>query len=236
MLAAIEIDNLSKGYGAQFTLHIPNLIIVEGASVGFIGSNGAGKTTLLKLITDILLPATGEVLIRGKNVKASQDWKFFTSVYIDESYLMDYLTPREYIYFIAKLKGMRDEEIQSRTIEFSDVMSLDLLNEGKLIRDFSKGNIQKIGIASSLILSPQILILDEPFSNLDPSSRQSTIDALVRYGKQGNTILISGHDIDAIQRICSQVITLDKGQMVSEVTDEASAQGRLTNPFPFHHE
>src|SRR5258708_18885647 len=160
MSTMLEFNDIRISYSTYISLHIPKLNISKGSMVGFVGNNGAGKTTIFKLLTDLILPDSGQVSIMGQNVNDSESWKFITSCYLDESFLMDYLTPAEYFNFIFKLKGIHQNEMDEQLKPFESLLPHQTFLHEQLIRNYSKGNIQKIGIVSCLILKPEILILD----------------------------------------------------------------------------
>lgn len=168
----ITATNLIKSYNRKVVLNISDLTVNDGDIFGLVGNNGAGKTTLLRLMLDLIKADKGSIAIGGHIVSKSEEWKDYTSSYLDEGFLIDFLTPEEYFYFIAEEYGFTKELIDAKLSEFSDFFNGEILGQRrKYIRDFSKGNKQKIGIASALITDPKVLILDEPFSSLDPTSQ-----------------------------------------------------------------
>src|SRR5699024_7639388 len=167
----IKIENLSKTYGNKEVLQIEELIIKNGESLGLVGNNGAGKTTLFSLLLDLIQPSSGRVISKDIIVSESEKWKPYTSSFIDESFLIGYLTPEEYFYFIGELRNRRKEDVDVFLEQFSEFFNDEILNQRKYIRDLSKGNQKKVGIIGALIGDPEIIILDEPFANLDPSTQ-----------------------------------------------------------------
>ena len=172
----IEINQLQKNFGEKKAVDIEKYSIYQGDMLGLVGNNGAGKTTLFRLILDLLQADLGNVTINDIDVSKNEDWKQFTGAFIDDGFLIDYLTPEEYFYFIGKMYGLKKEEVDERLLPFERFMSNEVLGQKKFIRNFSAGNKQKIGIISAMLHHPQLLILDEPFNFLDPSS-QSTSNA-----------------------------------------------------------
>lgn len=175
----ITIDKLKKNFGEKVAVDIEHYEINQGDMLGLVGNNGAGKTTLFRLMLDLLKADDGKVIINDIDVSRSEDWKSITGAFIDDGFLIDYLTPEEYFYFIGKMYGLKKEEVDERLIPFERFMSGEVIGHKKLIRNYSAGNKQKIGIISAMLHYPQLLILDEPFNFLDPSS-QSIIKHLLK--------------------------------------------------------
>ena len=175
----IIIDKLKKNFGEKIAVDIEHYEINQGDMLGLVGNNGAGKTTLFRIMLDLLKADDGKVIINDIDVSQSEDWKSITGAFIDNGFLIDYLTPEEYFYFIGKMYGLKKEEVDERLIPFERFMSGEVIGHKKLIRNYSAGNKQKIGIISAMLHYPQLLILDEPFNFLDPSS-QSIINICSR--------------------------------------------------------
>lgn len=214
----IEINSLSKVYNGVRVLNIPQLTINKGESIGLVGNNGAGKTTLFSLILDLIQPTTGEIINHGVKVNESEDWKKFTSSFIDESFLIGYLTPNEYFYFIGELRGENKESVDALLIQYKDFFNDEILGKKKYLRDLSKGNQKKVGIVSALIGNPEVIILDEPFANLDPSTQirlKSVIRELAQ--KHDKTILVSSHDLNHTVEVSDRIIALNKGEVVKDI-------------------
>ncbi len=217
MESIISIQNLSKVYGQQKVLDIPELNFYKGQSLGLVGNNGAGKTTLFRAILDLIAPATGTVHIKGIPVSNSESWKTFTGSFIDESFLIDYLTPQEYFDFLGKLHGLNKEDVKEALLPFEPLFQGEILNNKKYIRDLSKGNQKKVGIAGALLCKPEILILDEPFANLDPSSQFLLRQMLSDLDKNTDiTMILSSHDLLHITEFCERFLVLHKGLIVKD--------------------
>lgn len=167
----ISIQNISKVYGANKVLNIQELSIPKGETFGLVGNNGAGKTTLFSVLLDLIAPSSGFISIDNIKVNESEAWKTKLSAFIDESFLIGYLTPEEYFYFLGELRGQNRASVDEFLKQFSDLFNGEILNAGKYIRDLSKGNMKKVGIVGALIGNPEIIVLDEPFANLDPSTQ-----------------------------------------------------------------
>lgn len=199
---------------------IPELHISENTIVGIVGNNGAGKTTLFRLILDLLKPNEGNVEIQGIDPQVSEEWKLITGAYIDAGFLIDFLVAEEYFDFIAKAAGIAQEEAQERIHRFDQFMENEILNQKKLIRDFSAGNKQKVGIVGVFINNPKLIILDEPFNFLDPSSQNALKRFLVEYKKATQaTILISSHNLQHTVEISDRVLVLEKGCIKHDIEE-----------------
>lgn len=224
----IEINSLSKVYNGVSVLNIPQLTINKGESIGLVGNNGAGKTTLFSLILDLIQPTTGEIINHGVKVNQSEDWKKFTSSFIDESFLIGYLTPNEYFYFIGELRGENKESVDALLAEYTDFFNDEILGKKKYLRDLSKGNQKKVGIISTLIGNPDLIILDEPFANLDPST-QIRLKSIIRdlAQKHDKTILVSSHDLNHTVEVSDRIIALNKGEVVKDIKTSSETMQEL---------
>ena len=193
----ITIDKLKKNFGEKVAVDIEHYEINQGDMLGLVGNNGAGKTTLFRLMLDLLKADDGKVIINDIDVSRSEDWKSITGAFIDDGFLIDYLTPEEYFYFIGKMYGLKKEEVDERLIPFERFMSGEVIGHKKLIRNYSAGNKQKIGIISAMLHYPQLLILDEPFNFLDPSSQSIIKHLLKKYNEEHQaTVIISSHNLN----------------------------------------
>ena len=214
----LTIKNLQKHYNGVRVIDIPELSIPKGECFGLVGNNGAGKTTLFRLILDLIDANEGEVLINKKKVTRNDSWKIITGSFLDENHLIDFLTPEEYFGFIGKLHHKSKENIADFMELMKDFFNGDILETNKLLRDFSKGNQKKIGIAAALIGDPQLLILDEPFTGLDPSSQIRLKRFLVELQSRLNTtILISSHYLNHVTEVCQRIVVLEKGVIVKDL-------------------
>src|SRR5690606_25590319 len=166
----IHTSNLTKKYNDTVVLNIESLDIPKGQSFGLVGNNGAGKTTFFSLLLDLIQPTTGHIKSNNIPVHESEEWKPFTSSFIDESFLIGYLTAEEYFYFIGELRGQNKADVDKLVSQFEDFFHGEILNQKKYLRDLSKGNQKKAGIIGALIGNPEVIILDEPFANLDPTT------------------------------------------------------------------
>jgi ABC-2 type transport system ATP-binding protein len=220
----ISVQNLTKSYNDVQVLNIENLDIAKGQSFGLVGNNGAGKTTFFSLLLDLIQPTSGYIKNNEVLVHESEDWKPFTSAFIDESFLIGYLTAEEYFYFIGELRGVNKADVDTLLSQFEDFFHDEILGKKKYLRDLSKGNQKKAGIVASLIGSPEVIILDEPFANLDPTT-QIRLKQIIKdlASNNGVTILVSSHDLMHVTEVCERIVVLEKGQVVKDIqTSEAT--------------
>lgn len=229
----IQITNLQKKFGEKIAVNIDNYTIGKGEMLGLVGNNGAGKTTLFRLILDLLQADQGEVTINDINVARSEDWKSITGAYIDDGFLIDYLTPEEYFYFIGKMYGLKKEEVDERLKPFERFMNNEVLGQKKFTRNYSMGNKQKIGIISAMLHYPQLLILDEPFNFLDPSSQAVIKHLLKKYSDEHQaTVIISSHNLNHTVDICPRIALLEHGVIIRDIHNENnSAEKELEDYF-----
>lgn len=214
----ITINNLTKTYGKATVLNIEHLEIPNGETFGLVGNNGAGKTTLFSLMLDLIQATTGFVSIDGIKVHESEAWKNKVSAFVDDSFLIGYLTPEEYFYFIGELRGQNKASVDEFLKQFHDLFNGEILNSGKYVRDLSKGNQKKVGIVGAIIGNPEIIILDEPFANLDPSTQIKLKNLIKELSKQeGVTFLISSHDLSHTTEVCNRIVVVNKGQLVKDI-------------------
>ena len=228
----IVSKNLTKTYGTNTVLNIPSLTINKGQSIGLVGNNGAGKTTFFSLLLDLIQPTTGSVENQGVLVNKSEEWKSFTSSFIDESYLIGYLTPEEYFYFIGELRGQNKSDIDLFLEPFKDFFNDEILSKKKYLRDLSKGNQKKVGIIATLIGQPEVIVLDEPFANLDPTT-QIRLKAIIKDLAQQKevTVLISSHDLMHVTEVCERIVVLDKGTIIKDLETNATTLKELEAHF-----
>jgi len=214
----IQIQNLIKAYNKEIVLNVPELTIEKGEIFGLVGNNGAGKTTLFNIILDLIVASRGHVISNGINVRESEDWKDFTGAFIDESFLIGYLTSEEYFAFIAGLRKMNKTQTADFLAGYTDFFNGEILDKKKFLRDFSKGNQKKAGIVAALMGKPEIVVLDEPFANLDPSSQYKLRKLIKDFAAEnGTTFLISDHTLENIADVSTRLIILEKGQIVRDV-------------------
>ena len=214
----IKIRNITKTYSKETVLKIDYLDINSGQTFGLVGNNGAGKTTLFSALLDLIKPTTGEVLNNGINVRTSEDWKSFTSAFLDESFLVSYLMPEEYFYFVGELRNFSKKQVDEFLKQFEDLFNGEILGGKKFIRDLSKGNQKKVGIVAALIGDPEVIILDEPFANLDPTT-QIRLKKIIKTLSQkvGVTVLVSSHDLQDVTEVSDRIVLLEKGLVIKDI-------------------
>ncbi len=214
----IQTSKIIKKYNEVTVLNIENLDIPKGQSFGLVGNNGAGKTTFFNLLLDLIKPSTGTITTNDIQVDKSEDWKQFTGSFIDESFLIGYLTPEEYFYFIGDLRGQNKADVDSFISQFEEIFNDEILGKKKYLRDLSKGNQKKAGIVAALIGNPEVIILDEPFANLDPSTQIRLKQLLKSHANNKEvTILISSHDLGHVTEVCERIVVLEKGDVIKDI-------------------
>lgn len=228
----ITIDTISKKYGQAEVLNVKSIDIPTGQSFGLVGNNGAGKTTLFNILLDLIKPSTGSVTSHNIEVSQHEDWKKFTGSFIDESFLIGYLTPEEYFEFIGDLRGMNKADIASFLNQFGEFFNGEIIGKKKYLRDLSKGNQKKTGIIAAMMGNPKVIILDEPFANLDPTTqiRLKTIIKKLTENKE-ITVLISSHDLTHITEVCERIVVLDKGVLVKDLKTSTATLKELESYF-----
>ena len=221
---SVKLDNIKKTFGDKVVLDIPEFTINQGDIMGLVGNNGAGKTTLFRIILDLLQPDKGgKASINEFVTNECEDWKDITGAYIDPGFLIDFLTPEEYFDFIAKVNNIGKDEVAEHLQKFEHFMGGEVIGQNKLIRNLSAGNQQKVGIIAAMLHKPGLLILDEPFNFLDPSSQLAMKRILEEYNREtGATILVSSHNLSHTLDICSRVTLLEHGHILKDLD-------RLTN-------
>lgn len=229
----ITIDNLKKQFGETIACDIPAFTINDGDILGLVGNNGAGKTTLFRMILDLLKPDQGTVSINNINPALSEEWKKYVSAYIDEGFLIDYLTPEEYFDFLVKISGLTPDIMSQRLQKYEHFAGGEVFGQKKLIRNLSAGNKQKVGIISALIRETEIVILDEPFNFLDPTSQNILKKTLKQYVEDTKaTIIISSHNLQHTMDISTRIALLEKGQIIRDLSDvNSEAQHELEDYF-----
>lgn len=228
----IRIQNLTKIYGDRQVLNIPELNLSESQTIGLVGNNGAGKTTLFSLILDLIEASSGSVEIDDEKVNVSENWKNKVSAFIDESFLIGYLTPEEYFYFLGELRGWNKASVDSFLTEFVEFFNGEVLNAKKYIRDLSKGNMKKVGIVGALIGKPQYIVLDEPFANLDPSTQIKLKNLVKQWSNNSDsTFIISSHDLAHTTEISDRIVVLNKGELVRDIQTSPETLQELEHFF-----
>jgi len=228
----IVINNIGKAYNGKAVVDIQQLVIKDAEIIGLVGNNGAGKTSLFRLLLDLVRADRGYITFNEKNVATTEEWKAYTSAYLDEGFLIPHLTPEEYFYFCGKLHNLSTIEVDERLKIFDSFFEGAILNNKKYIRDLSKGNQFKVGIAACLLQQPQLLVLDEPFANLDPTSQIRLIQMLKKLHEEKRmTILISSHDLNHITDVCTRILLMEKGKIIKDIKTESNTLIELEEYF-----
>lgn len=228
----IQAKNLSKAYNGTTVLKIDHLEIQKGESFGLVGNNGAGKTTFFSLLLDLIQPTTGEIINSGFRVDQSEKWKTVTASFLDDSFLIGYLTPEEYFYFIGDLRGQNKADVDALLKKYEEFFNGEILNSKKYIRDFSKGNQKKVGIIATLIGNPEVIILDEPFANLDPTTQFRLKKIIKELADNPEiTVLVSSHDLLHTVEVSNRIVALQKGEIVKDIQTSAETLEELERFF-----
>ncbi len=228
----ITIHNLSKSYNGVTVLNLEGIEIPRGQAFGLVGNNGAGKTTLFSCLLDLIQPTTGYIKNKELKVNESEDWKNHTASFIDETFLIGYLTPEEYFYFIGDLRGQNKADVDSLLAGFEDFFNDEIIGKRKYLRDLSKGNQKKVGIVATLIGNPEVIILDEPFANLDPTTQIRLKEIIKKMAMDRDvTVLVSSHDLQHVTEVCERIVVLEKGEQVKDIMTSPATLKELENYF-----
>ena len=218
-MAVVEINNLTKDYEIGFlrkrkvrALDGLSLTVEGGQIFGFLGANGAGKTTTLKLLMRLIFPTAGSARILGHDI---QNVRIHQRIgYLPENpYFYDYLTAREFLDYCAQLFGLGAAERKKRSADLLARVRLDEKRWDTQLRKFSKGMLQRVGLAQSIINDPEIVFLDEPMSGLDPIGRREVRDLIATLRQEGKTVFMCSHILSDIEILCDQVAILRSGKL-----------------------
>jgi ABC-2 type transport system ATP-binding protein len=228
----IQVNQLRKTYNGTTVLNIESLTINQGESFGLVGNNGAGKTTFFSLLLDLIEPSAGHITTNNIKVNESEAWKPFTAAFLDETFLIGYLTPEEYFYFIGELRGQNKADVDALLKQHEDFFNGEILKNKKYLRDLSKGNQKKVGIIATLIGNPKVIILDEPFANLDPTT-QFRLKKIIKdlADNKEVTILVSSHDLMHTIEVSNRIVALHKGQVVKDIQTSSETLKELEEFF-----
>jgi len=228
----ITVNNLLKSYKGTLAVSIDHLEFFAGEVIGLVGNNGAGKTTFFRLLLDLIRADGGEICSKGNRVTETEDWKSYTAAYIDEGFLIEYLTPEEYFYFVGKLNQLSKADVDDFLQQYQSFFDDAILKKGKYIRDFSKGNQFKIGIIAALLTDPGFLILDEPFANLDPTTQLRLVDMIKKMALEKQLcVMVSSHDINHVSEVCTRILLMEKGKIIKDIAGGESAYEELVDYF-----
>jgi ABC-2 type transport system ATP-binding protein len=238
MSAVVEIENLTKDYEVGFwrkrkvrALDGLSLTVEGGEIFGFLGANGAGKTTTLKLLMRLIYPTAGRARILGRDIN---DVDVHARIgYLPENpYFYDYLTARELLEYFAELFGYDYKERRQRAIDLLTRVRLDEKSWDKQLRKFSKGMLQRVGLAQAIINDPEIIFLDEPMSGLDPVGRREVRDLISSLRARGKTVFMCSHILSDIEVLCDRVAIMRRGRLaetgrLEELRQRAGESGRV---------
>lgn len=229
---AIAIRGLGKRFGEKTAVNGISLDVPAGSFFGLVGPNGAGKTTALSMATGMLRPDAGQVWIHGLDVwKDTRGAKSLLGVLADGVRLFDRLSGRQLVTYAGLLRGMDADTVRERTDDLLRVLDLEDA-ASKLVVDYSAGMTKKIALATALIHSPRVLVLDEPFEAVDPVSAANIRDILTDYVHHGGTVVVSSHVMDLVQRMCTHVAVIAQGNLLASGTvDEVRAGSSLEDRF-----
>ena len=218
----IRLENINKTYGTKVALDVGSLTINAGEVVGLVGNNGAGKTTMFSIILDLINPNNGVAYSNDVSIAGSEHWKAYTGSYISENFLLEFLTPDEYFKFISELHHFSSSDLSNFLDQFDDLFNNEIRGVKKYIRDLSKGNQKKTGIVAALIGEPAVIILDEPFANLDPTTQIRLKTTIKDLKSPEKTILVSSHDLTHVTEVSDRIILLENGKVIKDLqkTDE----------------
>jgi ABC-2 type transport system ATP-binding protein len=222
----IEVRGLRKSFGTKVAVAGIDLQIAAGSLAGLVGPNGAGKTTSLSMMTGLLRPDAGQVLINGQDVWADPvAAKAVIGVVPAEARLFERLSGEEMLEYAGRLRGLPVAEARSRAAQLLDV--LDLTADGKrLVADYSTGMRKKATLGCALIHNPPVLFLDEPLEGVDPISADVIRRLLTRLAASGSTVLFSSHVMELVEQVCDHVSIIDKGQIVATGTTDQVRGGK----------
>ena len=226
------MSGLTKSFGGVVAVDGVSLTVRRGSVFGFVGPNGAGKTTSLSMITGLLRPDAGHVLVGGTDVwRSPTAAKSMLGVLPDRMRLFDRLTGAQMLYYSAVLHGLDRTAARARTDDLALALGLD----GSLdrpVRDYSVGMVKKISLAAALIHSPSVLVLDEPFESVDPVSTAQAVDLLRRFAAAGGTVVLSSHNMALVERVCDSVAVIVAGSILAAGSlDEVRAGASLEERF-----
>lgn len=227
----ISTKNLKKEYqGSGFSkekitaLKNFSFSVNEGDIFGLLGPNGAGKTTLVKILLGIVFPTEGEVSIFGEDIK-NESYKRRVGYLPENHKFPNYLTGEEVLHYFGMLSGLTKTQVKSRSDEYLKIVDMEKWKKTK-IKKYSKGMMQRLGIAQAMINEPDLIFLDEPTDGVDPIGRKEIRDILIGLKDKGKTIFLNSHLLSEIELICNKVAILNKGELVKEGTiDEITSTG-----------
>ena len=208
---ALEVRNLSKSFGSVKAVDDVSFAVPEGSVFGLIGRNGAGKTTTIRMMMNIYLPDSGEVILKGS--KIGQEFKDLVGYLPEERGLYKKMTVIDTILLFAELKGKTGKSIEKKAAEYLERFELSDRKNSK-VEDLSKGNQQKVQFITTIVHDPEFIILDEPFSGLDPINTNLLKEIILDLKKQGKIIIFSTHLMEFAEKMCDHITMIDKGKVI----------------------
>lgn len=208
----IDFINITKRYGSQTALDELSLKLKDKSFTALIGNNGCGKTTAINILCNIIDSNSGQVLLDGSAIKPDENaYKGNMGIVLSTPYYVENFTVKEYLRFVCKFQKMPKREIDRR---IHDILTLlEIEKSRKIIRKLSSGNQMKVSMAAALIHNPELLVLDEPFINLDIATTQRLITLLIGF-KGKKTLLITSHDLDTVANLCDEFLIMDQGKIM----------------------
>ncbi|CAM5279856.1 ABC transporter ATP-binding protein [Leifsonia shinshuensis] len=230
--SVLTVHGVSKRYGSVVAVDGVSLDVREGSFYGIVGPNGAGKTTTLSIITGLLRPDEGRIVVHGVDVWTEPvRAKHVIGVLPDKLRLFDRLTGAQFLHYAGTLRGLSAKTVHARTADLAKAFGIDDALD-RLVADYSAGMTKKIALAAAMIHSPRLLVLDEPFESVDPVSAANVVDILQRYTAAGGTVVLSSHGMDMIERVCDSVAIIVRGQVLAAGTiDEVRGEQTLEERF-----
>lgn len=233
-MSCIEVKNVSKSFWSNFrttkVLDNVSFEVEKGSVFGFLGPNGAGKTTTIKMLLGLLRPDTGSVVVNKENpssIRVKESIGFLP----EDPYFYQYLTGEEFLRFCGSLFAMDDQKLEKKIDELFPLVKLEE-HRKKLLRHYSKGMLQRIGIAQSLINDPKLVFFDEPLSGLDPIGRKDIKEIILNLKKAKKTLFINSHILSDIEELCDDIAILHKGKILQQGRmKDLVKKGNLENYF-----
>ena len=225
----VLFDSVCRKFGDNYALRNLSFEVKQGEIFGFIGPNGAGKTTTINIISCLLRPTSGRVLINGKDVVAeSMEIRKIIGLIPEQPHLYEKLTGREVLWFVGKIFEMEKTEIERRTEELFRSFSLESKAD-ELVENYSHGMKQKLVISAALIHNPELLVVDEPMVGLDPKSAKLVRNILKKITENGSTVFMSTHTLELAESICDRIAVINKGEIVAtgNMDELRTASGQL---------
>ena len=228
----LSITGLTKKFGSTIAVGGLDLDVPKGSFYGIVGPNGAGKTTTLSMVTGLLRPDGGSITVLDQDVwRDPAAAKRLIGVLPDRLRVFDRLTGRQLLHYAGTLRGLDSATVSRRSDDLATAFGLEEAL-GRLVSDYSAGMTKKIALACSMIHSPRLLVLDEPFESVDPVSAANVVEILEKYVSGGGTVVLSSHSMDMIQRVCDRVAIIVEGRVLAKGTvDEVRLTGTLEQRF-----